>query len=251
MTLLEKAREIATGKPLRPEFPVEIQPGDLTPADPPQIVGMSYYLHPRWGVLRPRPELEPESGRDWPELPFIVEKRDEDGVRWARIYEIVDRATWQRLTRPNLRPATAPAPRQPVSALTGLWTYRGAPDVFIAGPSEAVDLLDATSVEYAANHRGQRDHRRVPGKPRASTASEMISRLEQKQISLKLAPDGRLVAFAEKGRISDSEREALRRSSRLLAAHLSGKPLRCAWCPNQAVVLLEPDGVEACPEHAA
>lgn len=250
MTLIDRAREIASGRPARPDVPVEIQPEELTPADPPEIRGFRYFVHKKWGVLRARAELEPDT-TDWPELPYVEERRDDDGIRWARLYEIVDAATWERLTMPRPVRASDPAPTVPVDALRRLPTYARDPEVLIPGSPRGVDILSVQSVEYAATHPTPRESRLIRGRDRATTPAEMVERFTRKGITLSVAPDGRLVAGSSDGRISEFEREALRRSARFLAGYLSGKPLSCAWCQSAAATVLEPELVPACTEHAS
>jgi hypothetical protein len=82
----------------------------------------------------------------------------------------------------------------------------------------------------------------------------MIERLAEKGIALRTTlVDGwpELLAFAASGRIGDSERLALHRSRRLLAAHVAGIRADCEApdCSEPAVDVTWPAELLVCSRH--
>lgn len=253
MTLLDRARDIVTAKPTNLGMPVLVAEADLTPTDPPVVRGVAYWHHPRYGLLRERPGLVPETD-EFGNLPY-VETVDDEGNPALRVFSFVDGSEWQRLSgpsvRPGNRPAPAPEPIEPASAFTGLVAFRPMVGVIVQADPRPVDILSPDAVEHATTHRLDRA-RLAPSEGRAETIPQMLDRFRRKRIELALAPDGRLVARSPRGRLGDPEREALRRTAPLLKAYIAGTPLRCAWCTDEAVTLLEPESVPSCSrDHGA
>ena len=74
-----------------------------------------------------------------------------------------------------------------------------------------------------------------------------IAELAKRGVELRLAPDGTPYGVTD-GVIAPGLVAWLDRESRLLAAHLAGKPLTCAWCKAPAEETLA-GGTPVCAEH--
>lgn len=251
MTVLDRVRR--TIGPDRPEHPVEIQADELEELS--AVRGIRYWRHARWGILRLHDTVPDDSSQVLPNLPFVT--RFDTDARVMDVYAIVPDEAYQRLTSP--RPEAARKPDRAVSALRGLWTFRRKPEVMIPGEGRRLTVEEALSPEaivYAAANRGSTSAKLLPGKPRADTPEAMVAVLAAKGITLTTVPadDGPFViAWAEAGRINDSEREALRRSRRLLAPHVAGHPApdcEAPRCTNPATDVTWPDEVLVCDTHA-
>jgi hypothetical protein len=79
---------------------------------------------------------------------------------------------------------------------------------------------------------------------------DMIGWLERKGITLKIERD-HLLAITDRGGMMPAYRDLVHQWTPLLTGWLSGKPVACYRCEQEAVTLLEPAATPACAEHAA
>jgi hypothetical protein len=130
-------------------------------------------------------------------------------------------------------------------------------------PGDVVDVhWRATIVEVgsfaAALAKEQADDARARPRPQpvqldrlhGPAGRDMIGWLERKGITLKIER-GDLLAITDRGGMMPAYRDLVHEWTPLLTGWLSGKPVACYRCEQEAVTLLEPAATPACAEHAA
>jgi hypothetical protein len=130
-------------------------------------------------------------------------------------------------------------------------------------PGDVVDVhwratIVAAGSYAAALAKEQADDARARPRPQpvqldrlhGPAGRDMIGWLERKGITLRIERD-RLLAMTDRGGMMPAYRDLIREWSPLLTGWVSGNPVSCYRCEQEAVTLLEPLATPACAEHAA